>query len=189
MALSKITADSLGANAVTANSLSNTAITTALGFTPANKAGDTFTGNTSISGYLGIGNTAPTSQLFMQGSVDGASATMHLKNTGVSGRDFAITSRSDGSLRITDDTAALVRLLMDSSGNISVGNDTTAATTGSRLDLVSNYTGTQYVNVLRAKTSSTGDYHPFLLLENNRGAGLMQFVLVWIVEELLAMVL
>ena len=49
MALSKITADSLGANAVTANSLSNTAITTALGFTPANLAGDTFTGDISVS--------------------------------------------------------------------------------------------------------------------------------------------
>lgn len=44
MALSKITADSIAANAVTANLISNTAITTALGFTPANKAGDTLTG-------------------------------------------------------------------------------------------------------------------------------------------------
>lgn len=72
MALSKITADSLGANAVTANSLSNTAITTALGFTPANntsagittalgytpanKAGDTFTGNTTVTGKLTANN-------------------------------------------------------------------------------------------------------------------------------------
>lgn len=44
MALSKITADSIAANAVTANLISNTAIVTALGFTPVNKAGDTMTG-------------------------------------------------------------------------------------------------------------------------------------------------
>ncbi len=49
MALSKITADSLGANAVTANAISNTAIIAALGHTPANKAGDTFTGNVVFS--------------------------------------------------------------------------------------------------------------------------------------------
>jgi hypothetical protein len=49
MALSKITADSLGANAVTANAISNTAIIAAVGYTPANKAGDTFTGNVVFS--------------------------------------------------------------------------------------------------------------------------------------------
>lgn len=74
MALSKITADSLGANAVTANAISNTAvttalgftpanntssgITTALGFTPANKAGDTFTGNVVFSANATITGAA-----------------------------------------------------------------------------------------------------------------------------------
>ena len=58
MALSKITADSLGANAVTANSLSNTAITTALGFTPANKAGDTFSGNVVFSATANVTGAA-----------------------------------------------------------------------------------------------------------------------------------
>ena len=51
MALSKITADSLGANAVTAN---------AIGFTPANKAGDTFSGATTFSANVILGTTTIT---------------------------------------------------------------------------------------------------------------------------------
>ena len=52
MALTKITSTNIGANAVTSSALSNTALTTALGYTPANKAGDTFTNNINI-GYDG----------------------------------------------------------------------------------------------------------------------------------------
>jgi len=58
MALSKITADSLGANAVTANAISNTAIIAAVGYTPANKAGDTFTGNVVFSANATITGAA-----------------------------------------------------------------------------------------------------------------------------------
>ena len=49
MALTKITSTNIGANAVTSSALSNTALTTALGYTPANKAGDIITGDTTIN--------------------------------------------------------------------------------------------------------------------------------------------
>jgi hypothetical protein len=49
MALTKITSTNIGANAVTSSALSNTALTSALGYTPANKAGDTFTGAVSVT--------------------------------------------------------------------------------------------------------------------------------------------
>jgi hypothetical protein len=52
MALTKITSTNIGANAVTSSALSNTALISALGYTPANKAGDTFTNNINI-GYDG----------------------------------------------------------------------------------------------------------------------------------------
>ena len=52
MALTKITSTNIGANAVTSSALSNTALISALGYTPANKAGETFTNNINI-GYDG----------------------------------------------------------------------------------------------------------------------------------------
>ena len=57
MALTKITSTNIGANAVTSSALSNTALTTALGYTPANKAGDTFTGNVIAPTVRGTGST------------------------------------------------------------------------------------------------------------------------------------
>lgn len=55
MALTKITSTNIGANAVTSALIANVSsstITTGLGYTPANKAGDTFTNNINI-GYDG----------------------------------------------------------------------------------------------------------------------------------------
>jgi len=73
------------------------------------------------SGRVGIGTTSPQSQLDIRGSTDGVGATLHLfYNTG-SGRDWAITSRSDGSLRFADDTAATERMRIDSSGRVLIG--------------------------------------------------------------------
>lgn len=48
MALTKITSTNIGANAVT---------NTAIGYTPANKAGDTFTGNTTVTDTVVLGGT------------------------------------------------------------------------------------------------------------------------------------
>ena len=88
MALSKITADSLGANAVTANAISNTAIIAALGHTPANKAGDTFTGNVvfsanaTVTGAAAFSNTvAVTGVLTAAANVNFDSGTLFVDGT------------------------------------------------------------------------------------------------------------
>ena len=81
MALSKITADSIAANAVTANSI---------GYTPANKAGDTFTGNVSFNtSTVGIGTTTANQ------------TALHVKADWVSGNS---TIKIQG---VTDNTAGL----------------------------------------------------------------------------------
>ena len=88
MALSKITADSLGANAVTANAISNTAIIAAVGYTPANKAGDTFTGNVvfsanaTVTGAAAFSNTvAVTGVLTASANVNIDSGTLFVNGT------------------------------------------------------------------------------------------------------------
>lgn len=54
----------------------------------------------------------------------------------------------------------------DASGNVGIGTGT--PTSNVRLDVVSSATNQQYVDVLRLKTSNTGDFHPSILFENNR---------------------
>jgi hypothetical protein len=79
MALSKITADSIAANAVNANSI---------GYTPANKAGDTFTGDVAVSGSgLRSRITDGTNYLTM-GQWD--AATNRIESSG--GRDMLIVA-------------------------------------------------------------------------------------------------
>jgi hypothetical protein len=55
----------------------------------------------------------------------------------------------------------------DANGNVGIG--TAGPTSGVRADIVSDNTAQQYVNVVKVKTTNTGDYHPAILFENNRG--------------------
>ena len=56
----------------------------------------------------------------------------------------------------------------NASGNVGVGTGT--PTSGVKMDVVSADTSQQYVNVLKVKTTNTGDYHPAILFENNRNS-------------------
>jgi len=73
------------------------------------------------TGRVGIGTSSPDVQLSLTGSTNGVSASLRLDNTGGGGRNYLITSRDDGSLRITDDDAAAERLRIDSSGRLGLG--------------------------------------------------------------------
>jgi hypothetical protein len=55
-----------------------------------------------------------------------------------------------------------------SAGDVGIG--TTSPTSATRLDVVSPENATQYINVLRLKTTTTGDNHPFVLFESNRNS-------------------
>ena len=98
-----VTANSIQNSAVTAAKLHTTAVTDKLGYTPANKAGDTFTGNVAVTGtatfantlsvtgaistsngvfvpnnFIGIGTSSPYRQLHITGS---GSAEMVMEQT------------------------------------------------------------------------------------------------------------
>jgi hypothetical protein len=51
-----------------------------------------------------------------------------------------------------------------------VGIGTTSPTANTQVDIVSADSSQQYVDVLRLKTSNSGDVHPAVLFENNRGS-------------------
>jgi hypothetical protein len=91
------------------------------------------------SGNVGIGTTTPTAKLDVLGaagaltngiirSSDGNMARLTLSNTN---RNWTISNygtqfASNGSFNIADETAALVRLSIDTSGNVTIGGSLTA---------------------------------------------------------------
>lgn len=75
MALTKITATNIGANAVTANNI---------GYVPANKAGDTFTGAIAAPGVSSTGGMNINGSTF--------EAALRMTNTGAGGQDYYLFS-------------------------------------------------------------------------------------------------
>ena len=73
-----------------------------------------------FNGSVGIGTNAPPVGLSIQGTTSD-SVTIQLKQNAAGGRDYRITSRDDGSLRINDDTAGSERMRITSCGNVGIG--------------------------------------------------------------------
>ena len=124
MALSKITADSIAANAVNANSI---------GYTPANKAGDTFTGELKINGP--ISSIAPTTRGVYIGYDGNANTNIGMDivsgTTGIGWVDFSNGDGLDFRGRIAYDSnvnslylcsSGATRVTVDSAGRMIVPN-------------------------------------------------------------------
>lgn len=127
MALTKITSTNIGANAVTSSALSNTAIIAALGHTPANKAGDTFTGSLFVRGdpvslvangvNCDITARASTSG-YASMVIDGYSNSyMFLKQAGA---DVARITANTTNLALATGASNIDRLVIDASGRITM---------------------------------------------------------------------
>jgi hypothetical protein len=107
-------------------------VTTALGYTPANRAGDTFTGTITTTGLLGVGTTSPTA-IGGYGTItlDGATGsftdyrqngTNRLRIGGDNGAGFI--NAPSGTLRLLTNDAD--RLTINSSGNVTAAVDVRA---------------------------------------------------------------
>ena len=82
---------------------------------------------------------------------------------------------SGTSLNLSGDTSGVLQLASNGSTTAvtintsqQVGIGTTSPTANTQVDIVSADASQQYVDVLKLKTSNTGDFHPAILLENNR---------------------
>lgn len=106
--------------------LNNGDVTTALGYTPVNKAGDTMSGALIIS-------TASTNALSVVSNSTN-SAGILINNTASGGRSYTVgsfnaTGASFTGLGIYDNTSSAFRLLIDASGNVNVGGTVISGTT------------------------------------------------------------
>ena len=106
----KITVDQYG-RATAGTSLGSSDVTTALGFTPANKAGDTFTGNVLISsGALGVNTTFLNNYLFrIGGNITGATT----RGAG----EINATAQSD----VTSEARGLVSTVSTAAASFTIG--------------------------------------------------------------------
>jgi hypothetical protein len=84
---------------------------------------------------------------------------------------------SGTSLNLSGDTSGVLQLASNGSTTAvtintsqQVGIGTTSPTANTQVDIVSADSSQQYVDVLRLKTSNSGDVHPAVLFENNRGS-------------------
>jgi len=84
---------------------------------------------------------------------------------------------SGTSLNLSGDTSGVLQLASNGSTTAvtintsqQVGIGTASPTANTQVDIVSADSSQQYVDVLRLKTSNSGDVHPSVLFENNRGS-------------------
>jgi len=117
MALTKITSTNIGANAVT---------NTAIGYTPANKAGDTFTGNISLTSsttpnlYIESSNTSVNQNLWFRSNGTDTFGIEAQSNTGGAGAFLSNRNPGGGiNLRTTTSGASLQTVMtLDGAGRV-----------------------------------------------------------------------
>jgi hypothetical protein len=87
-----------------------------------------------VKGRAGIGTSAPSykTEISGDGNASYVNSALGLTNTGGTTRTYVIGPRGDGILYFADDTAAVIRLLLDTNGNfvVNTGALATNATTG-----------------------------------------------------------
>lgn len=81
-----------------------------------------------------------------------------LKNTNTSGREWVISEQTAGILSITDNTASLSRLSIDSSGNIGIGTSAPACLVDIQKSLATAYSGTDFVSNAFLKLTNTSNF-------------------------------
>ncbi len=119
MALTKITSTNIGANAVT---------NTAIGYTPANKAGDTFTGNISLTSsttpnlYIESSNTSVNQNLWFRSNGTDTFGIEAQSNTGGAGAFLSNRSPGGGiNFRTTTSGASLqTAMTIDGAGRMTL---------------------------------------------------------------------
>jgi hypothetical protein len=99
------------------------------------------------------------------GTVHGDIGTAAQVVSGGSASDFGINAR--GSRNLILGTSNTERLRIDSSGNVGIGGSSIADT---RVNIETDSANQQYIDVLKLKTTNTGDIHPSILFESNRAS-------------------
>ena len=87
------------------------------------------------NGNVGIGTTSPGNKLHISGATNSVSG-VSIQSTGASGRKYTIYSASTGGLYFANDTGGGDQMVLDSSGNLLVGQTTQSFSSNGRVSVL-----------------------------------------------------
>ena len=114
------------------------------------------------SGNVGIGTDTVSYKLVVRGdgTSDWKNAAIIISNSGAGGRVYSLSSRSSGAFTIGDETAGVIRVVVDSSGNVGIGTATPGGTLhvyAPSTNTASNFIGLQLSGA--QSTANTATYY------------------------------
>lgn len=152
-------------------------VTTALGYTPINKAGDTGIGALTMTGALTVNNVV-TGQNFVANNATTASTSINLQNTSAGGRNWFLISAGSawggglpaGTLVIYDGTSGGSTAAFDTSGNMTIYRGGLSLSNGS---IAAVSTAVAWTGLSLQNTSTGGHSWRLLSVGSTWGGGLV----------------
>lgn len=154
--------------------INSTQVTTALGFTPANKAGDTFTGAISVTGDIG---SSAGFTVYNQSTTDGRAVIEYRSDRGSAQRYYLgidVDGGTNKAFGLRDITSGAIRFTVSKEGNFNFG---TGVSNNSAINIAKTATGSATLNGFGTEQVVQSDVSTFRGYSSSLGTQATTFTL------------